>query len=75
MNTKVTELAKQARVLPLIERAHLVDALIESMLHTEHEISDLWAMEAQDRVEAINCGDMVLEDEPRILDDYRMRKK
>ena len=75
MNTKVTELAKQARALPLIERAHLVDALIESMLHTEHEISDLWAMEAQDRVEAINCGDMVLEDEPRILDDYRMRKK
>ena len=75
MNTQVTELAKQARALPLIERAHLVDALIESMLHTEHEISDLWAMEAQDRVEAINCGDMVLEDEPRILDDYRMRKK
>lgn len=75
MNTTVTELAKQASALPLVDRAHLIDALIESMLHTDPEMSALWAVEAEERIDAVNRGDLVLEDEPRILAEYRMRKK
>ena len=73
MNTTVTELARQASVLPLSDRAHLIDALIESMLHTDQEISAMWVAEVEDRMDAVDRGDLVLQDEPPVLAQFRLR--
>ena len=73
MNAVVTELVAQAQVLPPIQRAELIESLIESMQHSDKEIEALWASEAEDRIDAIVRGEMLTEGEPRILSDFRAR--
>ena len=73
MNAVVTELVARAQALPPVERAELIESLIESMQHSDKEIEALWASEAEDRIDAIARGDMLTEGEPRILSDFRAR--
>jgi hypothetical protein len=75
MNAVVTELVAQAQTLPPIERAELIESLIESMQHSDKEIEALWALEAEDRIDAISRGDMMTEGEPLILAGFRARQK
>jgi hypothetical protein len=75
MNAVVTELVAQAQALPPIERAELIESLIESMQHSDKEIEALWALEAEDRIDAISRGEMVTEGEPRILAEFQARQK
>ncbi len=73
MNAVVTELVAQAQVLPPVQRAELIELLIESMQHSDKEIEALWASEAEDRIDAITRGEMLTEGEPRILSEFRAR--
>ena len=73
MNAVVTELVAQAQALPPVERAELIESLIESMQHSDKEIESLWAPEAEDRIDAIACGEMLTEGEPRILLEFWAR--
>lgn len=75
MNAVVHELVEQAQALPIIERAKLIESLIESMSHADKEIEALWAIEAEDRIDALERGEIELEDEPRILTEFRVRQK
>ena len=73
MKAVVTELVAQAQVLPPVQRAELIESLIESMQHSDKEIEALWASEAEDRIDAITRGEMLTEGEPRILSEFRAR--
>ncbi|MEI8325259.1 MAG: addiction module protein [Betaproteobacteria bacterium] len=75
MNAVIHELVEQAQALPMIERAKLIESLIESMAHSDKEIEALWAIEAEDRIDALERGEIELEDEPRILTEFRARQK
>ena len=41
MNAVIHELVEQAQALPMIERAKLIESLIESMAHSDKEIEAL----------------------------------
>ena len=73
MNAVVTQLVAQAQALPPIERAELIESLIESMQHSDKEIESLWASEAEDRIDAVARGEMPIEGEPPILSEFRAR--
>ena len=75
MNAVVTELVAQAQVLSPVQRAELIESLIESMQHSDKEIEALWASEAEDRIDAIARGEMLIEGEPRILSEFRARRQ
>jgi hypothetical protein len=75
MNAMVSELLAQAMALPLLDRARLIESLMESMSPVDKDIEALWAIEAENRIDALERGEMALEDEPRILAEYRLRRK
>ena len=75
MNVVVTELVAQAQVLSPVQRAELIESLIESMQHSDKEIEALWAFEAEERIDAIARGEMLIEGEPRILSEFRARRQ
>ena len=75
MNVVVTELVAQAQVLSPVQRAELIESLIESMQHSDKEIEALWAFEAEERIDAIARGEMLTEGEPRILSEFRARRQ
>ena len=53
MNAVASEIAAQAQALPPIERAELIESLIESMQHSDKEIEALWAAESEDRIDVL----------------------
>lgn len=53
---KTDELFAEAVLLPLDMRAQLVDKLQRSLHSTQNEIDELWAKEAERRVEAARSG-------------------
>ena len=75
MNATATEIAAIAKVLPILERAELIETLIESMLHSDKEIEALWAAEAEDRIDALERGEIKAEGEPEILTQFRARQR
>jgi Putative addiction module component len=75
MNAAATEIAAIAKALPPIQRAEVIESLIESMLHSDKEIEALWAEEAESRIDALERGEITAEDEPRILTQFRARQR
>jgi putative addiction module component (TIGR02574 family) len=75
MNAVATEIATIAKSLPPIERAELIESLIESMQHSDKEIEALWAAEAEDRIDALERGEITAEGEPRVLTEFRARRQ
>ncbi|MCP4135266.1 MAG: addiction module protein [bacterium] len=53
---KVDELFSEAESLPLDIKTRLIDKLLNSLNPSQKEINDLWAEEAEKRVEEINSG-------------------
>jgi putative addiction module component (TIGR02574 family) len=53
---KTHELFDEAVSLPVEIRAKLVDTLLRSLHPTQKEIDELWAAEAEKRVEEIKSG-------------------
>jgi putative addiction module component (TIGR02574 family) len=56
MSTSSGDLLEQARTLPAIERAALVDALLATLDRPDPDIDSLWAAEAADRLAAHEAG-------------------
>jgi Putative addiction module component len=75
MNAAATEIAVIAKALPPIQRAELIQSLIESMQHSDKEIEALWVEEAESRIDALERGEITAEDEPRILTQFRARQR
>lgn len=73
MNAAVRELVAQAQTLPILERARLIESLIESLTQVDKGIEKQWANEAEDRLEAVDRGELSLQGEPAILADFRAR--
>ena len=57
MNT-AENLLKEALTLNPFQKAQLIDKLISSLDKSDKEIDELWAKEAEDRIEAYNAGKM-----------------
>ena len=54
MSRKGTELLDEALALPLAERAEIVDRLLASLeTEPDRRIDELWAQEAEDRLDAL----------------------
>ena len=53
---KTQELFDEAVSLPVEMRAQLIDTLLRSIHPVQKEIDELWAVEAENRVEEIRSG-------------------
>jgi putative addiction module component (TIGR02574 family) len=59
MSKKGAELLEKALSLPPVERAELADRLLTSLdSSSERKIDELWAQEAEDRLEAFERGEI-----------------
>ncbi len=59
MSKKRTQVLEEALSLPPAERAELADRLLTSLDSSpEHRIEELWAQEAEDRLDAFGRGEI-----------------
>lgn len=70
MNT-AENLFKEALTLNSFQKAQLIDKLISSLDKSDREIDELWAKEAEDRIEAYNAGKMKTISLEKVLQKYR----
>jgi putative addiction module component (TIGR02574 family) len=57
MVREISKVLKQARKLPPIERAELIEGLLDSFkIERRKEIDAAWAKEAESRIDAYNAG-------------------
>jgi hypothetical protein len=58
MNERVRELTEQASLLAPIERAELVEGILQSLDATDPNLDRLWAEEAKERLAAYRRGEL-----------------
>ena len=58
MSDDDSRLLEEALALPINERADLVDRLLSSLDPSEPKIEKLWAAEVEDRIDALERGDL-----------------
>lgn len=56
MNERIRKLTEQASLLPPIERAELVEGILQSLDSPDPELDRLWGEEAKDRLAAWRRG-------------------
>ena len=69
--TTAENLLKEALILNPFEKAQLIDKLISSLDKADSEIDELWAKEAEDRIEAYNMGKIKAISLEKVLQKYR----
>ena len=74
MNDRVGNLIREARKLPVAERAALIDDLLASLDTPDARIDALWAEEAERRLEAVDIGEMPTRDAADAMADLRARR-
>ncbi len=62
---------REALTLNPSEKAQLIDKLISSLDKSDREIDELWAKEAEDRIEAYNTGKLKAISLEKVLQKYR----
>jgi putative addiction module component (TIGR02574 family) len=62
---------KEVLTLNPFQKAQLIDKLISSLDKSDSEIDELWAKEAEDRIEAFNMGKMKAISLEKVLQKYR----
>lgn len=67
------ELINEAKSLPVELRAKLVDELLKSLNPSQAEIDELWAVEAEKRVEEIETGKVKTIPGEEVFDKLRKR--
>ena len=75
MQVVFNEVVAQAQALNILDRAKLVETLIETMNHSDPSIEAAWAVEAEDRIDALGRGEIELEGEPPVLTAWRNRQQ
>ena len=70
MSSSIETLSREARKLSPLERAELIEDLLQSLgaISSEHE--EKWAAEAKDRLEAYRRGDLEARDLDEALAKY-----
>ena len=62
---------KEALTLSPSEKAQLIDKLISTLDKPDREIDELWAKEAEDRIDAYNQGKIKSISLEKVLQKYR----
>jgi putative addiction module component (TIGR02574 family) len=62
---------KEALTLRPSEKAQLIDKLISSLDKSDKEIDELWAKEAEDRIDAYDQGKLKAISLEKVLQKYR----
>lgn len=65
------EILKRAMELPPLEKAEFIDKLLSSLDEPDRNIDELWAKEAEDRIEAYESGKMKALSIMEVLEKYR----
>lgn len=69
--SKTNDILKEAIALPPSERALLIDKLLESLDERDNEIDRLWAIEAENRIDAYDNGKLKSITLDKILEKYK----
>jgi putative addiction module component (TIGR02574 family) len=69
--TASNEILKEALNLTPTEKAELIDKLLSSLDEPDKELDDLWAKEAEDRIEAYEQGKIKALSIKEILEKYK----
>ncbi len=69
--TASNEILKEALNLTPTEKAELIDKLLSSLDEPDKELDDLWAKEAEDRIEAYEQGKIKALSIKEILKKYK----
>ena len=65
------EILKKAMELPPLEKAEFIDKLLSSLDEPDRNIDELWAKEAEDRIEAYENGKLRTLSIMEVLEKYR----
>lgn len=71
MNMIVNSLRAQVESLPPLDRVHLIEFLQESLDQGDKLVEAAWAEEAEDRLAALERGELTLEAEPEVLRQFK----
>ena len=69
--TATDNIFKKALTLSPSEKARLIDKLISSLDKPDKEIDELWAKEAEDRIDAYDQGKIKVISLEKVLQKYR----
>ena len=69
--TNADNILKEALMLRSFEKAQLIDRLISSLDKPDKEIDELWAKEAEDRIDAYDQGKLKAVSLEKVLQKYR----
>ena len=69
--TTTDNILKEALTLSPSEKAQLIDKLISSLDKSDKEIDELWAKEAEDRIDAYDQGKLKAISLEKVLQKYR----
>jgi putative addiction module component (TIGR02574 family) len=69
--TTTDNIFKEALTLRPSEKAQLIDKLISSLDKSDKEIDELWAKEAEDRIDAYDQGKLKAISLEKVLQKYR----
>jgi len=69
--TATDNVFKEALTLKPSEKAQLIDKLISSLDKPDREINELWAKEAEDRIDAYDQGKLKAVSLEKVLQKYR----
>ncbi|MGO8952669.1 MAG: addiction module protein [Rhodomicrobium sp.] len=75
MSDRVKNLSLEARKLPLAERAELIEDLLASLDAPDARIDQLWAEEAECRLQMIDSGEMATRDAAEVIAELRNRRR
>lgn len=73
MNERIRELTEQANLLSPVERAELVEGILQSLDATDPSLDQLWAEEAKDRLAAYRRGELDARDFDETLAKHASR--
>jgi len=69
MSTRGAEVLKEALSLPPAERAEIAERLLSSLdLPTQRKLDEMWANEAEDRLDAFDRGEIEAISAERVLE-------
>jgi putative addiction module component (TIGR02574 family) len=71
MSLEIKTLMEQARALLPQERIALVEDVLDSLDRADHDLDQLWAREANDRLAAYRRGELGAKDLGDIVSKYR----
>ena len=69
--TTTDNIIKEALTLRPYEKAQLIDTLISTLDKPDSEIDELWAKEAEDRIDAYDQGKLKAVSLEKVLQKYR----